>query len=146
MIRITQTYLIKRTMEFYKSRDWITLYYDYPSGQRSGVGLRSKINNIWEGVYNLSPDLLFQKNGEIRLIEVDLSLNSGYVEKFIKYKLREQYLIEKLAEFVGPITFISYGFVARNKRARLNIDKKLLPFYFYRFTDNEFKEEVITTS
>jgi len=147
MIRITQSYLINQTIINLISKGWSLLYSDIPGGKRSGIGIIANINSIWEGLYNLSPDIVFENKGEILLIEVDRNLNKEYLEKFSKYISKEKELKEKLKNAIGKeITCIKFGFVSKSDKYKITINRNLKDFNFIYFKDGLMINKIINAS
>ncbi|SIS43529.1 hypothetical protein SAMN05421687_103246 [Salimicrobium flavidum] len=95
------------------------------------MGQTASINELWEGIYNLSPDILLYKDGNLLLFEVDSSLNSEYLNKLKKYKKKENELISRLEIILNvKIDKIDYGFIAKSVQIPESIPIDLYPFTY----------------
>lgn len=146
MIRITQTYLNNITIEYFLKFNWELLYNDLPGGRRSGVGRVAEINKLWEGIYNLSPDILLIKEGVLLLLEVDNTFNLEYEKKLLRFKEKKQQLIEGLERVLErKIQNMNFGFVSKSKKIPTDINEELRPFHFLYYSDEQINE-IITCS
>ncbi len=147
MIRITQTYLINQAIRFYETKGWTTLYYDLPLGRRSGVGKVSSINRVWEGLYNLSPDIVFEKEGSVLLFEVDSTINQGYISKFEKYSSKEAELLAELGSILKvSLCSLYFGFVSQTNRFPLSIKMPFRQFRFVYLENGVLQETFLSSS
>lgn len=147
MIRITQSYLINQTVATFIKEGWSLLYKDIPGGRRSGVGVVASINKIWEGLYNLSPDIVFENKGIILLLEVDKKLNEEYLEKFNKYFSKEYLLKEKLTNIISKeITRVEFGFVSKNDKYDVVVNNHLKNFNFIYYKNGIMIRSIINPS
>ena len=140
MIRITQTYINKTAKEYFENDGWNILYYDLPGGRRSGVGVHAQVNSLWEKIYNLSPDLVIEKNNIVILYEVDNKLTDDYIEKYKKYKDGEVELINKLGEiFKKNLLKLEFGFISIQNYPNIEIDCSFYPFHYLYYDNNKGK-------
>jgi hypothetical protein len=122
------------------------LYNDLPGGRRSGVGRVAEINKLWEGIYNLSPDILLIKEGVLLLLEVDNTFNLEYEKKLLRFKEKKQQLIEGLERVLErKIQNMNFGFVSKSKKIPTDINEELRPFHFLYYSDEQINE-IITCS
>lgn len=114
MKKPSQAYLNKLTTDLLQKEGWKLLYEDLPGGSRSGIGITSKLNSVWEQTYNLIPDLLYIKGTELLLGEVDNVLNLEYKEKFNKYNQLQDELISRISVILETkITKVTYIFISK---------------------------------
>lgn len=145
MIRITQSYLIDTAIKYFNERHWRLLYYDKPGGRRSGVGLTARMNESFERIYNLSPDILLCKDQELLLLEVDVNLNEAYVAKYDKYLEKSTELITQVSELLKkPMDVLTFGFVSKKEKPLADI---YFPnFRYLYFKRNKLNEVILNPS
>ena len=126
MIRITQSFLIRKIAEHLSENEWIILYTDYPQGSRGGIGVKSLVHTIFETYYDRAPDILAYKNETLLLIEVNNKLEKKYIDKFCEYDRHSSALISELQEKLDlKIEDVKYGFGMKNQKIDMDVLKSL---------------------
>ncbi len=140
MKKQSQAYLNKLTTDLLIKEGWKLLYEDLPGGSRSGIGITSKLNSIWEQTYNLIPDLLYIRGSELLLGEVDNVLNLEYKEKFNKYNQLQDELISRISVVLEiKVTKVTYIFISK----KLNPNPPPLNCSLISFQSGVLKEEFL---
>lgn len=126
MIRITQSFLIRKIAEHLSENQWKILYTDYPQASRGGIGIKALVHTILETIYDRAPDILAYKNENLLLIEVNNKLEKRYIDKFLEFDRNSSALISELQEKLDmKIADIKYGFGMMNQKIDTNVLKSL---------------------
>jgi hypothetical protein len=144
LIRITQSYLIRKIAEYLSNSDYTILYTDYPQASRGGVGSKAIVHNIFETKYDRAPDILAFDRGRILLVEVNNKLEKRYIDKFHEYERQSSVLISELQEKLNlEVAAINYGFGMKKRTIETNALKSLsmpLTIFFLDSKNNVAKE------
>jgi hypothetical protein len=139
--RISQTYLIKNFKSKMISDGWECLYSDLPGGLRSGIGNKKLINTFFEQNMDKIPDLIFYKENNIIICEVDHRLEEDYLKKFNLYQI----YMKKIISFFSTIMmkkienckfYFIYKIKNTNNFLKKDYKKKHIKLFF--FNDDKF--------
>lgn len=137
MIRVTQSFTIRKIIEKLTEEGYNLIYKDLPHGRRGGIGSHGKINLLFERLFDRSPDILAIKGDSLMvLIEVNHNYKESLNNKFNEYLSKKGELLDGVSDITDtPIKELEFGFGIAKKKFP-NIEVPFKRFHKFYLSDN----------